>query len=195
MHELLCLLVLVVLASPAWADVPPVPPTPPEQSLTVTVDAPKRMKVHPRKGLQGKIEVHVRNGTDTAVELVDPEILGLLFSDPDTGGYEVIAHSCFCVMALSEPASVKTLVLAPGESHTMVFDDFGCGGGPWKAPPTGTYWVTYQLHPLSAPQALRNRDPQEGSPHELTDACRALVTGVGYATDAIRSPSVKVTLH
>jgi len=195
MRHSILLLVLSLLAVPARADVPPVPPTPPEKQLTVTVDAPKRMKVHPRKGLMGKIKVHIRNGTDAPVELVDPEILGLLFSDPETGDYQVITHSCFCVMALSKPESVKTITVAPGETHTMVFDEFGCGGGPWPAPEPGTYWVTYQLHPTSSPLALSNREPQGGDPHELTDSCRELVTSVGYAEGVYRSESVKVTLH
>jgi hypothetical protein len=194
MRTLTILPLLLALAMPAWADVAPEPP-PPEDSLTVTVDAPKKMKVHPRKGLQGKITVTIRNGTASTVELVDPEILGLMFNDSQTGKNLVIAHSCFCVKALSNPESVKTISLAPGETHVMVFDDFGCGGGPWQAPPPGVYWVTYQIHPTSAQLALLNREPQGGTPHELTAACRELVTDVGYATGAFRSSSVKVTLH
>lgn len=193
-RRLAILPLLLALVIPAWADVVPLP-LPAEQTLTVTVDAPKKMKVHPRKGLQGKIKVTIRNGTPSTVELADPEILGLLFSDPETGDYQVITHSCFCVKALSNPESVKTISLAPGEAHEMVFDDFGCGGGPWPVPDLGTYWVTYQLHPLSSPLALRNREAQGGTPQDLTATCRELVTGVGYATGAYRSSSVKVTLH
>lgn len=195
MRTPLLALVLLALSLPARADVPPVPPTAEDRSVSVAVDAPKRMKVHPRKGLRGKITVTIRNGTEATVELVDPEILGLVFRDPATGDHHVIPHSCFCVLALSHPEQVPTITIAPGEAHTMVFDDFGCGGGPWPTPPKGTYWVSYQLHPASIPHALRNRDPLEGSPPQLTDACTELVTSTGYATDTLRSRSVEVTLH
>ncbi len=195
MRSSILALVLLALALPVRADVPPLPVTPRSESLTVTIDAPKRMKVHPRKGLRGKIEITIHNGTAAPVELVDPEILGLQFSDPATGEVHVIPHACFCVKALSHPESVGLIALAPGETHTIVFDDFACGGGAWPTPPPGSYWVSYQLHYATSPEALRNRDPQGGSPQEMTQACEELVTSASYATGAVRSSAVEVTLQ
>lgn len=142
--------------------------------VVVEVKVTKPLAV--KKGeLTGRLDVKVTNGGAEAVTLEHRDVHGFRFAPPDGGTPEVLFHSCDCgfELGLEKPPAARTFTLAPKASRTLTFDDFACGGGPYKAPPKGAWLVTYSV---GAPSPAPASDGGLDLPR-----CEALVRGRGPA--------------
>lgn len=176
------LAVLCLLIAPAAAD--PI-------RVELKVERPLRLQWFGGKdgeaGLVGKVAVTLRNEGPTPVVLRDLEQHGLVFRSVKDGRLHVLVHSCACVKEAGDPGG-SLLSLAPGEVHRVVLEDFGCGGGMWDPPPPGSYDVDYRVLPGPTPAA-------QGTPGDLTAACRAAFTAEDTWEGAPHSPPIRVTLR
>ncbi len=127
-------------------------------NLRITVEAVKPLKV--QKGqLMGVLAVKLKNGSDAPVTLQHRDVNGFRFV-PEKGGPPLLLfHSCDC--GLETPPPNRTVTLQPGEERVIRFDDFGCGGGPYRFPPKGRYTVTWQATSEVAPAKLEQAELKE----------------------------------
>ncbi len=168
--------------APAPTASPPLTPAP--APLAITVQAPRRLTLG-RHGFRGKIKVTLQNRSDRPLVLHHGEENHLVFEGQD-GSLHVICHSCACVRGSAEgrgdlgPFSVP---LRPGEKRTLLFRDWGCGGGAWPGPPPGRYRLTYRV--------FRERRRAPAHPR----ACCAALREPAFWAGAVVSAPVRITVR
>lgn len=117
-------------------------------SVEVEVTARKPLRLARDGELKGTLAVKVTNRGTEPVTLQHRDVHGFRFT-PASGEPvpQRIFHSCECgfEQGLQPAPASRTFTLAAGETKTLTFDDFTCGGGPFSAPSAGRYQVTYSL--------------------------------------------------
>ncbi len=155
--------------------------------LSIQVEVPKPLKLH--KGqLSGVISVRLKNLGAQPVRLRHRDVHGLLFT-PDKGGPpSLLFHSCDCAFELGlEPAPAqRTFVLEPQQELVLRFDDFACGGGPYRAPAKGRYGLTYEVTVV----ASEATPTLSSGPVDLKECERLVLSRRG-----LQSPSIAVRIQ
>jgi hypothetical protein len=102
-----------------------------------------------RGALRGRLEVRLHNGRASAVTLQNRDVHGFRFQPVDGGAAEALIHSCDCAfeLGIDSAPETRTIVLVPGETRTLEFDDFVCSGGPYRSPLPGHYTLSYRIGP------------------------------------------------
>jgi hypothetical protein len=122
-----------------------------------------------RGELQGVLVITVTNRGQSPVEAKHAEVHGLRFIDTKTGTVHLVEHACDCGFVLghaSYPRS-RRLRLEPGASEELLLEEWGCGGGPFIAPPPGRYRVSWRL---AAPAV-----PKQPFDKRMREQCRAVL--------------------
>ncbi len=145
------------------------------------------------QGLDGALEVRVENTAGHTVVVAALEVHGLVFTDRKTGRVHVVVHPCKCARDGVEPESSR-LPLPAGARHSFVIDDWGCGGGMWRAPPPGDYEVRYRLqgHPVPPYAPGKAFDPK--SAPKMARACRQALNRAAWWAGAAVSAPIRVRL-
>lgn len=164
-----------------------------ESTVQVELEVTRKLRLTPR-GLQGAVKVTLRNTGEAAVELVDPEVHGLVFRETESGDLFVLVHPCQCLRDGRQPEAAVRIALGPGEEAEREIEEFGCGGSSWRPPPRGSYDLTYRIHRASGtPQGTR--EVGEGSPQDLTEECRQRFSDEAYWAAAFRSAPLSIRLR
>jgi hypothetical protein len=162
-------------------------------------------------GLDGVLEVAVRNRGPRPVTVTDLHVLGLLFVEAKSRASFLVMHPCDAIFACGyeqpHPGWVRTHghPIAPDSSVVFTVEEFGCGGGSWKPPPPGEYDVVYRVKPewkqaewkqAPARSAAADGGARSGPPppYDLP-ACRARLESSGYWTDGASSEPIRVRLR
>ncbi len=180
-------------AGEAWAGEPAAPDpdeTAAGSQISVQLHIEQRLRRTPR-GLKGRVRIQLTNDGPAAVQLVDPEIHGLIFQDPDGGELRVVPHPCQCVRDARQPDQARRIELAPGESTDSTLEEFGCGGSSWKAPPRGRYLLSYRIHGSATLPA----EDADGSVKETLDRCVTRLQSETYWEGAFASEPVEIKLR
>ena len=166
------------------------------RGVFVELEVVKRLRRTPR-GLKGQLRIRLTNAGTGDVELIDPEVHGLVFANEDGGELEVVIHPCQCVRDTRNPGHADRIALAPGASHETTLEDFGCSGSWWKAPPPGRYALTYRIHEAATvlANALTTADGDDTSIKETLDQCRARLESLDFWGSAHTSAAVQVRLR
>ncbi len=117
-------------------------------AVDVELTVKKPLRVARDGELKGTLAVKVTNRGTEPVTLQHRDVHGFRFTkDSGEPAPQRIFHSCECgfEQGLQPPPASRTFTLAAGETKTLTFDDFTCGGGPFSAPAAGRYQVTYSL--------------------------------------------------
>jgi hypothetical protein len=163
--------------------------------VTVELKVVKRLRRTPR-GLKGQLRIRLTNGGTVPVELIDPEVHGLVFAGEDGGELAVVLHPCQCVRDARHPDQARRIALAPGEFHEGTLEEFGCSGSAWKAPPPGRYSLTYRIHDEASALAATARDDDEDATiKEALDRCKARLESPDFWLSAYTSDAVPVRLR
>ena len=163
--------------------------------LFVELEVVKRLRRTPR-GLRGQLRIRLTNAGTVDMELIDPEVHGLIFADEEDGQLAVVIHPCQCVRDTREPEQAKRIALAPGASHESTLEDFGCGGSWWRAPPPGRYSLTYRIFDSASALADVPGGGEEDAPiRDTLDQCRARLESPEYWAAAYTSNAVAVRLR
>jgi len=184
---LLPLLGLSLPAPTAHAD-------PDADPVQVELEVEKKLKRTPR-GLRGSVRMTFRNRGDQSVELVYPEIHGLVFRDSTSGELHVLVHPCQCVRDVRHPERAERITLEPGSEVERTLDEFGCSGSAWHPPPRGSYELTYRIHAAAETGTGTGSDGAGASPQDLTRDCRTRYADETYWEGAHRSAPVAVRLR
>jgi hypothetical protein len=152
-------------------------------------------------GLEGILEVTLKNGGALPVTVRDLHVHGLLFVNAKTGEKSLLIHPCDCAFVTGDaipPAGQvekQTHRLAPGASERFALEDFGCGGGMWNPPAPGEYLLYYRVLPASEAQAApeRARGP-ERPPSVFMKECREKLLSDSFWAGGFTSEALKVTL-
>ena len=155
-------------------------------------------------GLDGKLVIKLHNRGEDTVHVRRFEHHGLVFRDLKTKEEHLIVHSCACMRDSSDPPPPLRVTR---EGREFSLDDFGCGGGMWKAPPPGRYALSYRA--LIVPEPTRpsvevaqptesaepGEDAKRPSPHEVIEACRQELGSEAFWQGAVESKPVEIRLR
>ncbi len=145
-------------------------------------------------GLDGTLEVQIVNTTKADVAVQNLENHGLVFVDTKSKVEHLVVHACKCAEPADAP-SAKPLTIAAGKTRKIELDDWGCGGGMWKAPPAGQYLLSYRLlGALRVWPPARNKDPKEGF-IERREACEKRLRDAKHWRTAAVSNGLQIELR
>ena len=145
-------------------------------------------------GLDGAFEVKLINTTKANVAVLNLENHGLVFVDTKTQSEHLVVHACKCAEPADAP-SARPLKVAAGKTRKLEIADWGCGGGMWKAPPTGRYEVRYRV--LGAPRVwppARKNQPRQ-SFVERREACEKRLRDAKHWRKAAVSNGLQIVLR
>jgi hypothetical protein len=174
-------------------------PAAPLLEVAVKVTEPLRLVewvADPREpgdvGLAGRVEVRItnRSAQDLLVERL--EVHGFLFTEAASAAEHVIVHPCQCLRDAGADAP-PPIRLAPGKVEVLRFDEWGCSGGMWRAPPAGRYRMSYRVR-LAAPPESPRPQPGEAQDQHTVRRCAEDLARPGAWAGAVASPSQEVTL-
>lgn len=164
-----------------------------EATVQIEIQVTRKLRLTPR-GLRGAVKVTFRNAGESAVEMLDPEVHGLVFREAESGDLFVLVHPCQCVRDSRHPEAASRIALEPGQDAERDIEEFGCGGSSWRPPPRGTYDLTYRIHRASGTPP-GTPEVGEGSPQDLTEECRQRFSDEAYWADAFRSAPLSIRLR
>ncbi len=157
--------------------------------VDVELQVKKPLKLSKRGALEGVLEVRVTNRGAEPVTLQHRDVHAFRFvPESGDGGVQVLFHSCDCgfELGLETPPGARTFTLVPGEHRIITFEDFECGGGPYRAPPPGKYAVSWSIG-APAPPARTPAGKRD------LEKCDLVVHSRGPQT--FESRAVSVDLH
>lgn len=152
-------------------------------------------------GLDGVLEVTLKNAGAEAVTVRDLHVHGLLFVSAKTGEKFLLIHPCDCAFVTGDEApppgqfKKQTHHLEPGSSERFTLEDFGCGGGMWDPPPPGEYLLSYRVLPADAGGGATQKPVGENRPPAVfVKECREKLLSGSFWAGAFASDPVKVLL-
>lgn len=153
-------------------------------------------------GLEGVLEVALKNAGTRPAAVRDLHVHGLLFVSAKTGEKFLLIHPCDCAFVTGDaeppPGQIekRTHRLAPGESRSFTLEEFGCGGGMWEPPPPGEYLVTYRVLLASDGGGAPQHPGRESRPPSVfLKDCREMLLSESFWVGGFASPPLKVTLR
>ena len=152
--------------------------------------------------MHGKVFARVTNNSPQTVFIEDLEASNIHFVNKKTGKLHVLVHSCACGGACYPKRKIgrRIVQLKPGETKKFSYDDFGCGGGLWPAPPKGRYRVYFAMRvfsaqgPLPAPWCRKGKEGRLDIRETIT-SCRETLHSKSFWKGAVASPAQPLDLR
>ena len=151
-------------------------------------------------GLEGVLEVTLKNAGTRPAAVRDLHVHGLLFVSATTGEKYLLIHPCDCafVTGEAEPPPGQALKqahrLAPGASERFTLEGFGCGGGMWEPPPPGEYLVVYRVLPADGGAPPAKVDGERRPPPVFLKQCRESLLSDAYWAGGFESEPLRIVL-
>ena len=152
-------------------------------------------------GLEGVLEVTLKNAGAEAVTVRNLHVHGLLFVSAKTGEKSLLIHPCDCAFVTGDEApppgqvEKQTHRLASGSSQSFTLEDFGCGGGMWDPPPPGEYLLHYRVLLAREGEATPQKSAAEHRPPSVfMKECRETLLSESFWAGGFTSEPLKVVL-